>query len=455
MATTTPAATARMAPALETVRADLKHIESYRADWAALNATAASVDGQQSLREAAWQEFLRLGFPIERRGNELWKYTDIRAINDAEFRHAVPSQPVADTDLQSAAPHSDEWRRAVFVDGVFSPKLSTPDVASADPTAMLPATDGAYGKIASYLDDPFVALNTAFADAPAVFRLGDAAPTLHLISVTTGADGANRAAYPRLLLAVDADASATIVETHLSLTDATELTVPVVEIDLLDSASLTHYRLQLPGSKTRHVATTRVRQAPGSSYYAVAYLAGAAIGRHDVHCQLDEGADSTMHGIYITNHDEHQANEVSATHAKPHATCDQFYKGILSGKSQAVFSGKIVVERDAQKADASQKDLNLLLSHGAEIDTKPSLEIYADDVLATHGATAGHVDEDTLFYLQSRGIDGESARAMLIRGFASEILDEFAPPELQDFLNRHVDRLMPQLLATSDTIGTA
>ena len=166
-------------------------------------------------------------------------------------------------------------------------------------------------------------------------------------------------------------------------------------------------------------------------------------------------AESTLHGVYLTTNRQHQDNEISTTHAAPHCTSDQYYKGILSGRSRAVFSGKITVERGAQKTDANQKDLNLLLSHGAEVDTKPSLEIYADDVKCAHGATAGHVDEDTLFYLQSRGVDYDTAQAMLIRGFAAEILSEFKDDELHAFLESQLDELMPALQEASDTIGTA
>ena len=160
------------------------------------------------------------------------------------------------------------------------------------------------------------------------------------------------------------------------------------------------------------------------SYRSTSFSVGSSIGRNDVFTSLNgEYADSTLHGVYITTNRQQHDNEISTTHAAPNGTSDQYYKGILSGRSRAVFSGKIVVERGAQKTDANQKDLNLLLSHGAEVDTKPSLEIYADDVKCAHGATAGHVDEDTLFYLQSRGVDYDTAQAMLIRGFAAEILD--------------------------------
>ena len=176
------------------------------------------------------------------------------------------------------------------------------------------------------------------------------------------------------------------------------------------------------------------------------FSTGPNIGRNDVHVELAEtGSECSLSGLYITNHNAHQDNEISTSHLKPHGTSNQFYKGILAGSSRAVFSGKILVAPGAMKTEALQKDMNLLLSKGAEIDTKPSLEIYADDVKCAHGATAGHVDKNMLFYLQSRGVDKEVATKMLILGFASEILELFDPPPLKKFLYRVLEEIIPSL----------
>ena len=204
-----------------------------------------------------------------------------------------------------------------------------------------------------------------------------------------------------------------------------------------------------------HLATTRVAQMEDSTFTSTSFAVGSSIARNDIHTSLDApGASCTLHGLYMTSGEQQQDQEISTTHVKPSCTSDQFYKGILSGNSRAAFSGKVVVKRDAQKSDATQKDLNLLLSRGARIDAKPSLEIYADDVVAAHGATAGHVDRDTLFYLNSRGIDERAAKAILIRGFAEEMIDEFEPEALNAFVERVASERIPVLLAESDTIGT-
>ena len=202
-----------------------------------------------------------------------------------------------------------------------------------------------------------------------------------------------------------------------------------------EEASLTHYRYQDDGENSYHFATTRVSQDAGSNYRSTSFSVGSSIGRNDVFTSLNgEYADSTLHGVYITTNRQHHDNEISTTHAAPNGTSDQYYKGILSGRSRAVFSGKDCGGKRCPEDGREPEDLNLLLSHGAEVDTKPSLEIYADDVKCAHGATAGHVDEDTLFYLQSRGVDYDTAQAMLIRGFAAEILTEFDDDDLRDFL---------------------
>ncbi len=439
---------------------EIKHLAAYQADWD--RCLSGVHPDYLELASQGWDAFKRQGFPTSRRGNELWKYTDIRAINETEFRCGLPTEVPSFDELTGIVPIFESFHNMVFVDdryvGTWGAGIKGRDPESAERQAH--AAETIHGQIANVESDPFVALNAAFSATPLKLLVsddddGDRMAPIQVIWVSTGSEPVARANYPRCALSLGPDTSASFIETHVSLSDRPLLEVPVLEIHLGAGASLTHYRLQLSRSRTYHVATTRVRQAAGSTYNSVSFATGAAIGRHDIHTHLGEGAECKLHGLYITNGDEHQSNEVSATHSKPHGTSDQFYKGILSGKSQAVFSGKVVVERGAQKTDAQQKDLNLLLSHGAEIDTKPSLEIYADDVQCGHGATAGHVDEDTLFYLQSRGLDYSTAQAMLIRGFAQEILDEFELPELNDFLTHRVDELLPELQATSDTIGTA
>ena len=441
----------------------VRHLDIYRDDWEAYvsneTSNGVSTDRTHALREEGWNEFKRIGFPTHRRGNELWKYTDLRPIDRTPFRFGAPSVALDHSELAAKVPLPPEWRNIVFVDGALDRSLSDveelPDGVQLGTVAEFERA----GTLAVCASNAFVALNSAFLADGCFLVVREKAPIekpIQIVFVTTSGSDAQRAVNPRVALTLEPNAELTLIETHVSISDVCHLSVPVVEISVGQDASLTHYRVQLENESSYHFATTRVRQDAGSVYRSLSFSIGSSIGRNDVFTMLEgEYAESVLHGLYLTTNRQHQDNEISTTHCVPHGTSDQYYKGILSGRSRAVFSGKITVERGAQKTDANQKDLNLLLSHGAEVDTKPSLEIYADDVKCGHGATAGHVDEDTLFYLQSRGVDYETAQAMLIRGFAAEILDEFEDDLLREFLEGKLDELMPALQEASDTIGTA
>jgi Fe-S cluster assembly protein SufD len=437
--------------------APAKSFEKYAADYRAFT---EGLDGGSppwltSLRQRGWEEFTRIGFPTARRGNEPWKYTDLRQLDRESFAFAAPGRITAQA-LQKAAPWSDGWHTAVIVDGQFSPELSENltanglsisgliDAARSQPADVKPLL----GSLAKIEGNAFVALNTAFLHSGVFVQVADgAAPVqpVHILCVTT--DGkSGRAIYPRILLSAGENAQATVIETHLNLSDSPQFIAPVFEVSLSKNATIRHFRTQLENEETVHIATTRTHQPDNAIFNSTTFATGPALGRNAVHTMLAEpGAETTLHGLYITNHRSHPDNEISTTHEKPHGTSHQYYKGILAGKSRAVFSGKVWVQPGAMKTVAEQKDLNLLLSHGAEIDTMPSLEILADDVKCAHGATAGHVDRNMLFYLESRGVDRETAVSMLITAFAAEIIDEFEPEPLRQFLYRKLDEIIPQL----------
>jgi Fe-S cluster assembly protein SufD len=309
------------------------------------------------------------------------------------------------------------------------------------------------GKHAPYSGDAFRALNTAFLTDGGFVRVDAGAEIeqpVQLLFITSAAE-ASRAIYPRILWVSGENSGSTLIETYVNLAETPQLTDSVAEIVLGHGARLRHYRVQIEHEKSHHIGIERIYQAGDSTYTSTSYATGPAIGRYDIHNLLDApGGECTLHGLYLTTNRQHQSNEISTTHAKPRCKSHQFFKGVLAGRSQAVFSGKVIVQVDAQKSEADQKDLNLLLSHGAEIDTKPALEIYADDVKAGHGATAGHVDPDAMFYMQSRGLSLDEARAMLVRGFIGEIVDEFEPESLHAFVERKTEEVMPALLAAAD-----
>ena len=419
----------------------------------------------KDMRQQAWDTFAELGLPTKRRGNELWKYTNLQPLAAADFAYSVGGSVTVD-QIKAAGPWDDAWNTVVVVDGKFSAELSNlHDTAGLDAGSLAEAISSNKGDIESQLaslagreEYAFTALSTAFIEDGAYLAIAEGTELEQPIEVVfvTSEAAESRASYPRLVVDAGANTSIVLIETYLNLSDSAQFTAPVGELFAGDKSMIRHYRVQIENEFSFHLGTTRVRQLGESNFTSTSFAVGASIARNDVHTLLDApGANCTLHGLYMTSGSQQQDQEISTTHAKPGCSSNQFYKGILSGKSHAVFSGKVVVMRDAQKSDATQKDLNLLLSRGAEIDAKPSLEIYADDVTAAHGATAGHVDKDTLFYLQSRGVDEEAAKAILVRGFAEEMLNEFEPKALNDFVERITDERIPTLLQESDTIGTA
>lgn len=443
---------------VETPSNTAQHLARYRDDWHNLaehqEGYMNGFDAHHELRRAAWGEFERVGFPIHRRGNELWKYTDLRPVDRIAFRFGDWDTQVDLERIAELVPMPDDWSNIVFVNGEI--EHNSGDA----PLERLQSCDW-IGDLAECRSNGFVALATAFlrirGGSYLRFEAGrEYVRPVHIIHVIDGSVGEAIIDNPRIAVQMGDGSRATLIESYVSLSDYPHMALPIVEIKLGERSELTHYRYQNNSENSFHFATTRVKQSSGSNYQSSSFSIGCSIGRNDVFTHLaGEHAVSTLHGVYLTTNRQHQDNEISTTHSAPHCTSDQYYKGILSGRSRAVFSGKITVERGAQKTDASQKDLNLLLSHGAEVDTKPSLEIYADDVKCGHGATAGYVDEDTLFYLQSRGVDYDAAQAMLIRGFAAEIISEFGDDTLREFLENQLDELMPALQIASDTIGTA
>ena len=426
---------------------------------------SSSPDWLKAVRQQAWSTFSELGLPTKRRGTELWKYTNLQPLADADFAYGVTGSVSLD-QMKVVGPWDDAFDTVVVVDGEFSVELSNLHGSTGlDAGSLAEAIAAGTGSVESQLASlagrekyAFTALSTAFVDDGAYVRIADGTQLeqpVHVVFVTSDA-AENRASYPRLLVDAGAGSSVVLIETYVNLAESAQFAAPVVEMFAGDGSSVRHYRVQMENESSFHFGTTRVAQMGNTDFTSTSFAVGASIARNDIHTLLDApGANCTLHGLYMTNGEQQQDQEISTTHAKPGCSSGQFYKGILSGKSHAVFSGKVVVERDAQKSDATQKDLNLLLSRGAEIDAKPSLEIYADDVTAAHGATAGHVDRDTLFYLQSRGVDEEAAKAILIRGFAEEMLNEFKPPALHEFVEKITDERIPILLAESDTIGTA
>ncbi len=432
--------------------------DRYLADFRAFERglSAGGPEWLRQVRQQALSRFSELGFPTARRGNENWKYTNVGPIADTAFGYPfqVGSEPKP-AAIRRVAPWDDGWARIVFVNGRYSRALSAAPVAlnGARMTNLAEAVraDGDLieehlARHATFEDDGFAALNTAFLQDGAFVHLpeGVSLPSpLHLIFVNTG-DTEPAASYPRTLVVAGANARLTVIETYVSLSRTPYFTDAVTEIVLEDGAQVEHYRLLLERADAFHVGASRVYQGRDSTFSSMTFARGAAIGRNDFRVLLDGlGGSCFLNGLYVTSGTQHIDNYINIEHAKPHTTSRLLYRGILDGASRAVFGGIVLVRPGAVKVDSHQEDKNLILSEEAEVDSKPSLEIYADDVKCGHGATAGTVAENAIFYMRSRGLDPETATAFLIKGFASEIIDAVRVRPLRSYLGRLVWRALP------------
>jgi Fe-S cluster assembly protein SufD len=387
----------------------------------------------QKLREEAFARFCEAGFPTTR--DEDWRFTSVSPITQQAFQLAgkepslPPGQEVAAHRVDGAA------CQLVFVNGRFVSELSSLDRL---PTGLTVrslgtqlATDAAALEpdLGSYLDtqrDAFCALNTAFIEDGAylhVRRNTVVEAPVWLLFVSTGG-GPPTMSHPRNLIVAEENSEVTVVEDYVSLGGGPIFSNAVTELVAGDQAVVSHYLIEREHRQAFNVSTLRIQQGRSANVSSHSVLMGGALVRNNVHPVLaGEGGECLINGLFIGNGRQHLDNYMLVEHRSPHCGSRQFYNGILDDHAHGVFHGRIIVHPDAQKTDAKQTNRNLLLSDNAQIDTKPQLEIYADDVKCTHGATIGQIEEEALFYLRSRGIDKVSARGLLLVAFAGECLE--------------------------------
>ena len=303
------------------------------------------------------------------------------------------------------------------------------------------------GRIADFDRAAFSALNTAlFEDAAVVFVAPGVvleAP-VNLVFVST-AEGVPSVSFPRVLIVAGENSQSTFIETHVGVGDGEYFSCAVTEVVCGEHAIVDHYRAQLERSHGYHYCRLQVRAKRSATFLSHAFSLGGAIVRNDLGADLmGEGIDCTLNGLYLADGDTLVDNHTTINHAQPHCGSHEVYKGILGGKARGIFNGKIIVAKDAQKTDAKQTNKAMLLSDGAQMNTKPQLEIFADDVKCTHGATVGQLDADSLFYLQARGLDRNAARALLIRGFAGDIVGRVKFGPLRERLDQWLLEQIPQ-----------
>lgn len=409
-----------------------------------------------ALRREAFARFANRGFPGER--EEDWKYTSTRPLEKRGFAPSLTAPGVMDASvIEPVFLREMPAHTLVFINGRHTPALGTagPDIAGLRITSLDTALQQATDKLQAYFapasawsDDPFTALNTAFLQDGVIIEIDDCvrlAQPLQLIFLSTK-QAQPGACHPRILVYLGRHAHATLLETYHGLEEAANLTNGYAQIHLGENAQLEHLRMQRESAEDFHVSRVRVAQQQGSRYVSHTLNLGGLWVRTDLSTRLEASeAEAVFNGLYWTDHGRHVDNHTRIDHLAPGTRSDELYRGIIGGHSRAVFNGKVVVAKHAVKTDAAQINNNLLLSRQAEIDTKPELEIYADDVKCSHGASIGQLDEQALFYLRSRGLDPETARGLLIGAFAHAVLDRITAPELQAFARRQLAAVMQPL----------
>jgi len=421
------------------------YISNFKLFEKSLNGDGASE--VHSLRRAAIARFSELGFPTTH--DEEWKYTDISRLAKVPFKSVLHFDPhsVSDQTIEQFLFGNRRWQRVVFLNGHhssgFSSKSSSAQGVKIENLAAALKNDSNFVRdhlahYALFNEDPFTALSTAFFKDGALVVIPHGLileEPIHLLFVSDGNED-EFVTYPRNLIIAEKNSQATIIESYVSLKDNRYFTNAVTEIVLGENAVLEHEKIQLESESAYHVGTLHTSQSRNSSFVSNSISFGGSLVRNNIRIVLDgEGAECTLNGLYVGTEKRLIDNHTAIDHAKPNCTSHEVYKGILGGKSKGVFNGKIIVRKDAQKTDAKQTNKNLILSDDASIDTKPQLEIFANDVKCTHGATIGQLDDEAMFYLRSRGIGLEEAREMLIYAFASDVIERILPEPLRERLH--------------------
>ena len=432
--------------------------DHYLADYEAFarNGGAAAPEWLKDTRRAAIARFGAVGFPTSRQ--EEWRFTSVAGLTEAPFVRAGAAGgagPLA-TPAQVHALEICEAHRhlVVFVNGRHVPALSSvtglPEgviIGSlADALRAQPAlVERHLGRYAGEAGSPFTALNTAFVDdgafvyVPANVRMDEPIQLLFLSHPVAG--GAPTVSHPRTLVVVERLGRAAIVETYGSADGAAYWTNAVSEVVAGDGARVDVYRVQRDSRRAYHTAATHTHQGRDSTLTLHPVVFGAALSRHDIVARLaGENGHCTLNGLYILAGTQHADHHTTIDHATPHCESHEYFNGVLDEKSRGVFTGRIIVRPGAQRTDSKQTNNNLLLSEEARADSQPQLEIYADDVKCTHGATLGPIDQQAMFYLTSRGITRAEARSLVTYGFGAEIIDRMEIAPLQAQLDRLVRR---------------
>jgi len=438
-------------------------IETYRQDF---QRQTGAPEWLQALRKQGMARFEALGFPTTK--NEDWHFTSVAPIAERVFSLASSSANASETERRGVSRRKgdptnaagvtlshlkpfkfgeSDWHTLVFVNGIFSEDLSSfaglgGDVRVSSLARAIKSGGESLqrhlGKVAKFEQHTFTALNTAFIADGAFIELQPNAvieQPIHLLFVSDG----DTASHPRNLVVAGRHSRAVIIESFLSVRDSEYFTNAVTELVVGEGARIDHYKIQRESESAFHVGTVQAREARESQLHSFSFATGGALARTNIYTSLEgDAATCTLNGLYLADGTQHIDNQTSIEHIAPNCPSHEVYKGVLDGRSHGVFNGKVYVHPEAQKTDGKQSNNNLLLSAGARVDTKPQLEIFADDVKCTHGATVGRLDEVAMFYLNSRGIGRETARTLLTYAFAADVLETIELEPLRKELEKIV-----------------
>jgi Fe-S cluster assembly protein SufD len=439
----------------------MKETEQYLETFERFEAQAKQPGWIFPLRKAGIARFAELGFPTLQQ--EDWRFTNIAPITKLPFRPVLQAsidgltrKAIAEFTFGNLAAS-----RLVFVNGHYIPDLSSPGrlpqgvVVGSLAAALGSSSEVIQSHLSRYAQadaNPFVALNAAFFQDGGFVHLAPdrrlEAP-VHLLFIST-AEEPGATSHPRNLIIAEAGSGVTVLESYLSLAPAPTLTNAVTDLVLGEGAGVEHVKFQDESRSAFHLAAIHAHLGRSCNLISHSIATGARLSRNNIRTTLaGEGVECVLNGLYLTRGDQLADHHMVVEHAQPHCNSHEYYNGILDGRSKGVFHGRILVRPAAQKTDAKQTNKNLLLSEDATVDTKPQLEIYADDVKCTHGATVGQLNEESIFYLRARGIGAETARRMLIHAFAGEIIERIRHVPARDEL----DKLVWERLEQNPRVG--
>jgi len=426
-----------------------EYIDRYKSGFkkfeAGLNGQSASAI--HTIRKDAFNKFENSGFPTTKL--EEWKYTNVDEIAKTDYNLDSSESQLQQSDINQFFIDNLDCYKLVFVNGKFEKKLSDDfdsesdfHISNLQESLAENSQIKNLTKLADYKTDSFVALNTAFIHNGIVINVKKdkfIKKPFFLLYVSTGQSTSNLN-QSRILFNADVNSKALVVESFQSLDSSSDLSNIVSEFFLAEDAKVDHIKIQNQSETSFHVSNMFANQEKNSCFNTVDINLGGKITRSNSFTKLaGEGSECVLNGVYVGKESQHIDNRTVIEHEKPHCLSTEIYKGIVGDNARGVFNGKIHVHPEAQKTNAVQNNSGLLLSDNASIDTKPQLEIYADDVRCTHGATIGQLDEDALFYLRSRAIDIQQAKKMLVNAFAGEVVDQIENKPLRERIQKYIN----------------